>query len=58
MNGTRKAMRKFKADKKALQYKLTRDAGGGAREQEHRRIGGFWTQHHPKFPGDDQNGLR
>lgn len=58
MKGARKAMRKFKAYKKALQYKLARDSGGGAREQERRKIGGFWTQHHPKFQRDESNGLR
>jgi len=58
MKGARKAMRKFKAEKKALSYKIARDSGGGARERERRRIGGFWTLHHPLFPGDKPNGIR
>lgn len=43
MNSSKKLMRQMKANKKALSYKLKRDAGGGAREQERRRLGGFFN---------------
>ncbi len=48
--GTRKALRKLKADKRALLYAITRRQGGGARECYRRSIGGFHQLHPLAFP--------
>ena len=52
MKGAKKAMRELKRNKKALQFKLIRDSGGGAREQQRRAQGGFFTTR-PKGPSNN-----
>ena len=44
-DGSRKAVREWKHEKRRYEFIKVRKQGGGARERERRRIGGFHTLH-------------